>query len=530
MELLERCAWAATFILPAAFAAGWTLRWAPAAWRHFLWTAVLAGLLVLPAMVRMMPQWGLETAPAATSAVATVTQSEPRQAATVPSHDWSPVLLGWLAGCLAVAARWLIGRLRIAWMLRHASEASYARDLMDAAGGPGVRVLASESAPTALAVGIWRPLVVLPADAGEWPVERLRAALLHEWMHVRRRDLAAQAVAQAACCLYWFHPLAWLAARQLRREREQACDDAVLGRGMAAHDYAAHLVESVRALRGKRSGAMAMAEPSLLEVRIRALLDAGRDRRPLNRTAALAMVSVLAIVLLPLAAVTVHAQPAPAGPPPQQQTAAMGALSGTVEDPSGARVPNCEVRARNLDASNEEVTKADPAGQFKFASIPAGRYSLELRAPGFKILTLRTAVSADTPSAVKARLVIGEVSEALTVSAARPSGAHAVAAPANPQRIRVGGNVQPCMILRKVAPVYPADLKAKGITGTVRLIGIVSKQGFLQNLRVLNTDIDPGLATAAMEAASHWQYRPSLLNGEPVEVLTNIDITFELVQ
>src|ERR1017187_2927636 len=94
--------------------------------------------------------------------------------------------------------------------------------------------------------------------AREWPVERLRAALLHELMHVRRRDLLAQTMAQAACCLYWFHPLVWVAARQLRRERERACDDAVLLGGIAAHDYAQHLIEMVRALGGKRVGAMTM--------------------------------------------------------------------------------------------------------------------------------------------------------------------------------------------------------------------------------------------------------------------------------
>ena len=363
LQLLKQCAWAATFILTAAFVASWTLRRTPAAWRHFLWTAVLAGLLVLPAMVRILPKWGLESAPAVTMpAAVTATQSETAPEVATPT-GWSPILLGWLIGCALVAGRFLAGRVRISRMMRQATEAGYARELMDAAGGQSVRVLESASASTPLALGIWRPAVVLPPDAAAWPVARLRAALLHELMHVRRCDLAAQ----AACCLYWFHPLAWMSARQLRREREQACDDAVLGRGMAAHEYAGHLVESVRALRGKRSGAMAMAEPSLLEVRVRALLDSGRDRRPLNRAAAGAMLGALAIVLLPLAAITVRAQEPASAPAAEsrQETpvpAARGALSGTVEDPSGARVPFCQLRAKNLDASNEEVASSDAAG------------------------------------------------------------------------------------------------------------------------------------------------------------------------
>jgi TonB family protein len=552
--MLAQSAWGATFVLLAAFAASWLLRTAPAAWRHFLWTAVLAGLLALPVMVRIAPKWGLpgsEAAPAVALPDRTV-EAQTAVASTVVSTAmakpaWNPLLPGWLAGCALAAAWFLAGRLRIWRMVRRAEEAVYARDLLDAAGGHGVRVLESASAPTALALGIWRPVVMLPAGAGKWPAERLHAALLHEWMHVRRRDLLAQAIAQAACCLYWFHPLAWMAARQLRREREQACDDAVLGRGMAAHDYAEHRVELVRMLRGRQCGAVTMAEPSDLEARVRALLDGGRDRRPLTRLVALAMIAALAVVLLPLAAVTLHARPAPpwhtaetisapaAAPSAQAPTPVTGTLAGTVEDPTGARVPRCEVRAMNLDSSQVVTMRAGEAGLFRFDAIPVGRYSLEVRQAGFKVLKMQVLVEANQPADVTARLTVGEVSEVLTVTGARPSPAPApaaapAAAPLPGQRIRVGGHVQPAKIIAKVGPVYPQDLKAKGVTGTVTVRGVITKEGYLDHLEVVNTDVDPGLATAAMDAARHWLYQPSLLNGEPVAVLTSIEFRFELPQ
>jgi TonB family protein len=410
---------------------------------------------------------------------------------------------------------------------------------MDAAGGRGVEVLESPGAPTAMTIGIFRPVVLLPADAREWPVDRLRAVLLHELMHVRRRDLASQAIAQGACCVYWFHPLAWLAGLRLRRERERACDDAVLGRGIAAHDYAVHLVALVRALRGRRSAGVTMAGPSEFESRVRALLDGKSDRRPLNRSAAFTIVAALVVVVLPLAVIT-RAQAAPpshtaealavAAPldGPEPQAAAMGSLSGTVEDPSAARIPNSEVRARNLDASNEEITHANSAGEYHFASIPIGRYELSVRSAGFKMLTTRALVEVSKAAVVSARLELGELSEAVTVSAARPALPAAIAAPQSPRRIRVGGNVQASKLLYKVPPVYPEELKAKGISGIVHLRAILTKQGYLTNLQVMNTEVDAGLAAAAMEAAAHWLYQPSLLNGQPVAVLTNIDISFEL--
>src|SRR4029077_10836358 len=142
------------------------------------------------------------------------------------------------------------------------------------------------------------------------------------------------------CCLYWFHPLAWLAARQLRKERERACDDAVLNRGVAASAYAGHLVDWVRAVAAKRTrwvAAPAMAEASDLESRVRSLLDRHRNRRPLTRRAGLAGSAIACAVLATLASVTAHAQ------------AGRGALAGVVKDPSGAVVPNCMVTARNLD-------------------------------------------------------------------------------------------------------------------------------------------------------------------------------------
>ena len=122
--------------------------------------------------------------------------------------------------------------------------------------------------------GVLRPVVVLPASARQWTAPRLRTVLLHELVHVERRDLVAQFLGQAVCCLYWIHPLAWLAARQLRKEREQACDDAVLARGVPAPEYAGLLLDLVRGRPLRRwKQAPAMAEGSGLELRVRAMLD-----------------------------------------------------------------------------------------------------------------------------------------------------------------------------------------------------------------------------------------------------------------
>jgi TonB family protein len=95
-----------------------------------------------------------------------------------------------------------------------------------------------------------------------------------------------------------------------------------------------------------------------------------------------------------------------------------------------------------------------------------------------------------------------------------------------PGRIKVGGNVQSAMIVRKMPPVYPAAAKAAGIQGNVHLSAIVGEDGTVQELTVL--DGPPELTQAAMDAVKQWVYKPTLLNGNPIQVQTTIDINFTL--
>jgi TonB family protein len=321
--------------------------------------------------------------------------------------------------------------------------------------------------------------------------------------------------------------MVWLAVRQLRKERETACDDAVLSGGVSAPDYAGHLLELARGLVQRRSlaDAPAMAENGDLEQRVRAVLDRGRNRAPLSRRLAAAVAALACVLVLPVALVTVHAQ------------TGSGGLVGVVQDPSGARVPNCEVRIRNLDHKNEEVGNVNAAGEFGFANVPAGRYAIEVRARGFAPGKTESLVEAGRQNAVMVALNLGQISEAVKVRGAKPANGsmtprtpEATPSGGSPQRIPVGGNVQPAKLLSQVPPVYPANLKQQGIAGTVMLRAILSKTGEPLNPVVINTTVHPELAQAALDAVRQWRYQPTLLNGQPVEVVTNIEVTFELDQ
>ena len=95
-----------------------------------------------------------------------------------------------------------------------------------------------------------------------------------------------------------------------------------------------------------------------------------------------------------------------------------------------------------------------------------------------------------------------------------------------PGPVRVGGNVQLANLISQQKPIYPPLAKQARISGTVRFEAIISKDGTIQQLKVISGH--PLLIPSAQEAVKNWKYRPTQLNGEPVEVQTTIDVNFTL--
>ncbi len=95
-----------------------------------------------------------------------------------------------------------------------------------------------------------------------------------------------------------------------------------------------------------------------------------------------------------------------------------------------------------------------------------------------------------------------------------------------PQRIRVSSGVQEAKVLNRVQPSYPPLASRARIQGTVVLEAIIAKDGTVQNLRVVEGH--PMLVQAAVQAVQQWRYQPTILNNEPVEVETVINVVFKL--
>lgn len=97
---------------------------------------------------------------------------------------------------------------------------------------------------------------------------------------------------------------------------------------------------------------------------------------------------------------------------------------------------------------------------------------------------------------------------------------------ATPKRIRLGGQVEQAKLIFHPNPEYPPLAKMARIQGTVRLEAVISKDGTIQDLKAVSGH--PLLVKAAVDAVSRWRYQPTLLNGEPVEVVTEVDVNFTL--
>jgi periplasmic protein TonB len=137
------------------------------------------------------------------------------------------------------------------------------------------------------------------------------------------------------------------------------------------------------------------------------------------------------------------------------------------------------------------------------------------------------APATDAPSAIASFASPGSFSDQLKFT---PPAPKPVAEPAKfPEAPHaVTSDVQAAKLIRKVIPVYPVLAKQARISGTVRLVGVIARDGTIEHLQVVSGP--PLLVKSAVEAVRQWVYRPTLLNGTAVEVIAPIDVIFTLLQ
>lgn len=297
------------------------LRGRSAALRH-AWLA--AGLLLaalvaplswmVPPLHLRLPAWDTAAAPTALVKISlrAVTTSSTDGAATAGLVIVSCWLVGAVTSLIAIA--FALARLRQISRRAVSIEVGPWREVADEVHvelGRRRRVHLIEAPGEHLVAtwGVWRPRILVPSGAADWPRDHIRAVLGHEMAHVARCDWLVQTAAYALCAWQWFNPVCWMALRRLRELSEMACDDAAMRSGLGAREYALRLVEVTRASRPMTmpSAAVPMARPSSLERRIAAMLDSRIDRRLPSGWALAATFGMLSLLVVPVAALRAQA-------------------------------------------------------------------------------------------------------------------------------------------------------------------------------------------------------------------------------
>ena len=338
------------------------LRRKSAAVRGFIWSMAIVGCLIVPMFSLILPKWELGILPVEAPVSIAQSQLSPNQisstpiAPTPPQPNFVPgqsnpltalqwtdwIAIVWVTVGLFLVIRLIVGIGAVWHISARSNNFSRAAEQFPSHWNQQAHIRLSNRISVPMVWGFLRPVILLPVNADQWQTERLRAVLLHELAHIKRRDWTMQMIAQVACAVYWFNPFVWFAARWMRIEAEQACDDHVLNAGYQPTAYAQHLLDIVRTVEVASfasRAAVAIARSAKIERRLRTVLAENLNRQPVTKGAIGIGLLLLTCFAIPMGAVRlaqavdpkeVLAQPTSSEAPPDRTTKA-GQIDENVE-------------------------------------------------------------------------------------------------------------------------------------------------------------------------------------------------------
>ena len=585
-------AWSAqaAALIAVGSAAAWMFRLSVARFRLAYWQALLALCLVLPAVEpwRQTAASSIEItmAPARPAPPEQTGHAIPwRKALLVLLLSGGAARLAWLgAGFDRLRAQRRNSR-RCHPLPEHLQQ-------LRAALAPQAEFLLSPSLASPVTFGFRRPVVAVPERFATLPASMQEAIACHELLHIRRRDWIVTVVEEGIRALLWFHPAVWHLISQVQLAREQTVDaevvkftrnrrqylDALLA--MAEDPPALDLAPATLFLRKRhlrRRVALILKEAKMSKRRLISFCAAS--------SGLLLAAGWLTLHTFPLQAAPQEHEPekvlhsvAPEYPAEAREKRIEGAVVLELQIDTEGRVADARVlsgpmelrnaalqavlqwhyspKAMSLPASTQVTvdfklpkegtpqTDASPWNPLREGEQATLKHiSIEGLPPGARAdllqrLPVHEGDLVDTHQMAEALERVQAFDSHLKVAASRDEAGNLSARiylpgtdeGRRPERspIRVGGQAQQAKLLAKTMPTYPAEAKAAGIQGLVRLQAIIGKDGSVENLVVLEGD--PMLAAAALDAVRKWQYEPTLLNGDPVAVTTVIDVNFTLAR
>ncbi len=532
--------------------------------RLWHWQALLAAMVLLP----LLQPWQRQPAAAVRISMGPAVPLAPQQPRSAP-FAWDRMALGLLvAGSALMMLRLVTGAVRIR-QYRAGSRAI-------ASPFPDVEVRVSAGIQSPITFGYRRPVILIPETFASLPEQEQQTILEHEHTHVRRKDWLFVVAEEIVRAVLWFHPAVWFVINRIHVAREQVVDQEVI-RTLGLRDPYLNALLSMAGYpaTGRYVPAPLFLRQRHLTERVAAIC---MEVIPMNRTrqilslaasaALLTLTGVAAAVLLPL------------------QSSAQEATTATVESKAKGRILHKvepqyspEARAKRIEGVVTLSIAIDARGTVSDARVESGPEELRAAAlqavlhwqfvpdqPGRATIethfrlndkepnrTLGTVQKLDlsrVPEDMRTRLAprlglkegdlldsdrlaaislaIRQMDKGFGLNWSAETNTLSITPIVAAPQIRVGGNVQSAKLVRKVPPVYPPLAKQAGMQGQVRMQVVIDKEGKVSKLDVVSGD--PLLADAAANAVKQWEYEKTLLNGNPVDVLTMVDVNFTLTK
>ena len=526
--------WQATLFGIVVLLASLMLKRAPARLRHSLWLLATAKFIVPAALLVFLIRsigldsvwiwltnpdhktntllWGI-TDPA----TAFVNSYDLTVVAEGAHHELYCVLtIVWLAGCAVALAAWRHGRSKCRYALSQSRSVLSGREweaFTRARSLLGVRrpvqLMLSPLPVEPGVINLWKPIILLPESIAEHlDDDELLGIMLHELVHVQRRDNLVGRLHLALAGLFWFHPLVWLISRKLFDEREQACDEKVLETYSTPETYAAGILKVVRFSFGwKVAGVTGAGSGSNLRRRIDNIMETGKEKRRVSIAAKVLTSGLLGLTLV--AIVFAGTRPRSSATTVKNGQEAISNLDSVASVP---QVPQKEVQDQTAPPlPPQPVNPTQPAAPAN-PSQPPLPPALE-----------NSAAPQNDPAPVQ------------PANPAQPSSpAQPPAPPAKPasiqeksekpgkekQEIKKGG------LIEAPKPIYPPEAREKKVEGEVTVSIVIGEEGTVISARP--TSGPELLQGAAKDAALKARFHPTVVNGKPAKVSGAMTYNFVL--
>lgn len=429
--------------------------------------------------------------------IGTAAAAEPL-AATVPATSW--LLLAWLAGATVF----------VLWQV--AAQRRFRRSLgaVRVDGDGHMRAEASAGLPAV--VGL-RARIVLPADfEARYGADERALILAHERIHLARRDVLGNALLAALRCVYWFNPLAWLAADRFRRDQELACDETVIARNpRARRAYGEAMVKTqLSAMPAPLACHWFGGHP--LKERIAML------KRPVPGARRVSIGLAVAAVVVAGAAYLVWATRPASKVIVGDDVAAATAASRADDAASRPVAPQIELFAVERPVREVALEAAERAGirVLNPQALAEKPVTMEFRAVGVETVMKLAAAESGLVASFDGD---GNVSFLAPAEAAARDRATTLADAGASVDVR-SKDLAP--------PKYPADAVAAGITGRVVVIVDVAADGSVSDVQVEKSRPAGVFDQATLDAVRNWTFEPAIRDGRPVAGRVRVPVDFAM--